>query len=194
MRPTTWVSMPEVPFSLCQSVCLSFYLSVFPSVSFHISLTHLSYSISGLLALFLSLSEYLSLCLSLTLSISSPLVLLFPLRITSLEVETIHLGDVRWGRPMCSWPSRYFLTLVGLVGSSGFSALSGSPARPSHLPDPSNLQPFGRHTRFVQQRVGFTSLGLGDGHLPTQKILLLVPRPWSPSIPLSNLDISLPMT
>lgn len=160
-----------MPFYLCLSVCLSLYLSVFPSVSFYISLAHLSYSISGLLALFLSLS--ISLCLSLTLSVSSPLVLQFPLRITSSEVETIQLGDVRWGRPTCSWPSRYLLTLVGLVGSSRVSALSGSPAHPSHLPDPSNLQPFGHHTRFIQQRVSFTSLGFGDGHFPTQKILLL---------------------
>lgn len=160
-----------MPFSLCLSVCLSLYLSVFPSVSFYISLAHLSYSISGLLALFLSLS--ISLCLSLTLSISSPLVLQFPLRITSSEVETIQLGDVRRGRPTCSWPSRYLLTLVVLVGSSRVSALSGSPAHPSHLPDPSNLQPFGHHTRFIQQRVSFTSLGFGDGHFPTQKILLL---------------------
>lgn len=50
---------------LSASVCLSLYLSVFPSVSFYISLAHLSYSICGLLALFLSLSEYLSLSVSL---------------------------------------------------------------------------------------------------------------------------------
>lgn len=39
---------------------------------------------------------------------------------------------------------------------------------------------FGHHFRCVQQQVGFTSLGPGEGHLLTQKVLSLadlVPRP-----------------
>lgn len=166
--------LPKGPFSL------SLLLSLHP-FTFSISLVYLSSSVSACWP-FLSLSTSLWL-------FPLPLVLLFPLRITSSEVETIHLKGVT-----CSWPSRHHLGLAGAQGLCSESLLLlALLACQIHITPGT----YGQHPKCIQQGVGFISLELGDRHLSTQKALSLG-RPlfldhWSPNIPLISLEVPLPV-
>lgn len=155
---------PGVLFPKCPS------LSTFQPASFSVSPSIYFLYLSGSpvflypwLVSSLSLSEHLS--LSLSDSFPLPLILPFPLRITSSEAETIHLRGIT-----CSWPSRHSLGLARPQALySEWLFLPALPACQTHL----TTEPYGHRSPRIQQGLGFTSLGLGDRLLPTQKALSL---------------------